>query len=78
MGSGPPSAAATLPRSSALEHVESESLGIHQGHTANTVANPMEPTMTWTNRITIAATLIAGAVALMAYAQALSLLGHFA
>jgi hypothetical protein len=38
----------------------------------------METTMTWTNRITIAATLIGGAVALMAYAQALSLPAHFA
>ena len=59
-------------------HAEPESLSIHQGHTATTVANPMEPTMTWTNRITIVATLIAGAVALMAYAQALSLPAHFA
>jgi hypothetical protein len=38
----------------------------------------MEATMTWMNRITIAATLIGGAVALMAYAQALSLPAHFA
>jgi hypothetical protein len=59
-------------------HAGPESLSIHQDHTATTVANLMEPTMTWTNRITIAATLIAGAVALMAYAQALSLPAHFA
>ncbi|AIQ92592.1 protein of unassigned function [Methylobacterium oryzae CBMB20] len=38
----------------------------------------MEMTMTWTNRITIAATLIAGAIALVTYAQALSLPAHFA
>jgi hypothetical protein len=38
----------------------------------------METTMTWTNRITLAATLIAGAIALVAYAQALSLPAHFA
>lgn len=37
----------------------------------------METTMTWTNRITIAATLIGGAFALMTYAQALSLPTHF-
>ena len=59
------------------EHVEPEILGIHRDHNANTVANPMETTMTWTNRITIAATLIGGAFALMAYAQALSLPSHF-
>lgn len=52
-------------------------MGIHQDHTATTVANPMETTMTWTNRITIAATLIGGAFALMTYAQALSLPTHF-
>ena len=61
-----------------LEHAAPESLGIHRGHSANTVANPMEAPMTWTNRITIAATLIGGAIALMAYAQALSLPTHFA
>jgi hypothetical protein len=38
----------------------------------------MEPTMTWTNRISIAATLIGGAIALMTYAQALTLPAHFA
>jgi hypothetical protein len=38
----------------------------------------METTMTWTNRITLAATLIAGAIALVTYAQALSLPTHFA
>ncbi|WP_279600275.1 hypothetical protein [Methylobacterium sp. J-077] len=43
-----------------------------------TVVNPIEPTMTWTNRITIAATLIGGAFALMSYAQAPSLPSHFA
>lgn len=32
------------------------------------VANTMETAMSWTNRITIAATLIGGALALMAYA----------
>ncbi len=32
--------------------------------------------MTWTNRITLAATLIAGAIALVTYAQALSLPAH--
>jgi hypothetical protein len=37
----------------------------------------MEQTMSWTNRITLAAALIGGAVALMAYAQALSLPAHF-
>ncbi|MET3410158.1 hypothetical protein ABIC30_001317 [Methylobacterium sp. 1030] len=34
--------------------------------------------MTWTNRIALVATLIAGAVALVTYAQALSLPAHFA
>lgn len=34
--------------------------------------------MAWTSRITIAATLIGGAIALMTYAQALSLPAHFA
>ena len=34
--------------------------------------------MTWTNRITLAATLIGSAIALMTYAQALSLPAHFA
>ena len=58
-------------------HVEPGSLSIHRDHPANVVANPMEQTMTWTNRITLAATLIGGAVALMAYAQALSLPAHF-
>ena len=53
-------------------------MGIHRDHTAATVANPMETTMTWTNRITIAATLIGGAFALMTYAQALGLPAHFA
>jgi hypothetical protein len=38
----------------------------------------METTMTWTNRITVAATLIGGAIALVTYAQALSLPTHFA
>jgi hypothetical protein len=38
----------------------------------------MEPTMTWTNRISIAATLIGGAIALLTYAQALTLPAHFA
>ncbi|GJE13766.1 hypothetical protein FOHLNKBM_4830 [Methylobacterium longum] len=33
--------------------------------------------MTWTNRITIATTLIGGAIALMVYAQALGLPAHF-
>jgi len=33
--------------------------------------------MTWTNHITIAATLIGGAFALMTYAQALGLPAHF-
>ena len=55
-----------------------ESLSIHRSHDANTVAHPMETTMTWTNRITIAATLIGGAIALVTYAQALSLPTHFA
>lgn len=59
-------------------HAELESWGIHQGHTATTVANLMEPTMTWTNRITLAATLIVGAIALMTYAQAITLPAHFA
>jgi hypothetical protein len=60
------------------EHVGPESLGLHRIHTATAVANPMETTMTWTNRITIAAALIGGAVALMTYAQALGLPAHFA
>lgn len=34
--------------------------------------------MTWTNRITLAATLIVGAIALMTYAQAITLPAHFA
>lgn len=34
--------------------------------------------MTWMNRITLAATLIAAAIALATYAQALSLPAHFA
>lgn len=38
----------------------------------------METTMTWANRITIAATLIGGAFVLMTYAQVLSLPTHFA
>jgi hypothetical protein len=38
----------------------------------------METTMTWTNRITIAAALIGGAVARMTYAQAVGLPAHFA
>ena len=33
--------------------------------------------MTWTNRITLAATLAGGAIALMVYAQTLSLPAHF-
>ena len=33
--------------------------------------------MTWTNRITIAATLIGGAIALTVYAQSLPLPAHF-
>jgi hypothetical protein len=37
----------------------------------------METAMSWTNRITIAATLIGGALALMAYAQMPGLPGHF-
>ena len=41
------------------------------------VANTMETAMSWTNRITIAATLIGGALALMAYAQMPGLPGHF-
>ena len=59
-------------------HAGPESSGVHRDHTASTVANPMETTMTWTNRITLAATLIAGAIALVTYAQALSLPAHFA
>jgi len=55
-----------------------ESLSIHRDHTANAIANLMETTMTWMNRITLAATLIAGAIALATYAQALSLPAHFA
>lgn len=58
-------------------HGEPGSLSIDRDHTATTVANPMEQTMSWTNRITLAAALIGGAVALMAYAQALSLPAHF-
>jgi hypothetical protein len=53
-------------------------LSLHQDHTANAAAHLMEMTMTWTNRITIASTLIAGAIALVTYAQALSLPAHFA
>ncbi|MGU3665137.1 hypothetical protein ACLBX9_13240 [Methylobacterium sp. A49B] len=52
-------------------------MSIHRAYSANTVANVMETMMTWTNRITLAATLIGGAIALMAYAQALSLPTHF-
>ena len=59
-------------------HAGPECLSLHQDHTANAAAHLMEMTMTWTNRITIAATLLAGAIALVTYAQALSLPAHFA
>jgi hypothetical protein len=60
----------------APRHAEREGLIHSYGATAAT--NPMETAMTWTNRITIAATLIGGALALMTYAQTAHLLGPFA
>ncbi|ACB22279.1 hypothetical protein SR39_01515 [Methylobacterium radiotolerans] len=48
------------------QHLGGESLSLHQGHTANTVADLMETSMTRVARFTLAAAAAAATVAVLA------------
>ncbi|MEE7494489.1 hypothetical protein MOTC310_30320 [Methylobacterium oryzae] len=54
-------------------HLGGESLGLHQGHTANTVADLMETSMTLAGRFTVATAVAAATLAVLAgtYAEIL-------
>ncbi|MEE7502038.1 hypothetical protein MMR14E_00850 [Methylobacterium mesophilicum] len=48
------------------QHLGGESLSLHQGHTAKTVADLMETSMTLVTRLTLAAAVAAATVAVLA------------